>query len=553
MKSDLEIAREHEARPIDEVAASLGLGAEEIKRYGARQAKVRRSALDDRDGGDGRLVLVTGMSPTRAGEGKTTVAIGLADALRMEGERVVVCLREPSLGPVFGIKGGATGGGYSQLLPMKEINLHFTGDLHAISSAHSLLSAMVDNHLHHGNPSGLDPRRVIWKRAVDMNDRALRKTVVGLGGPAGGVPREDGYLITAASEVMAIFCLAEDFADLQERLGRIVVGATGERDLVTAGDLDAEGAMGLLLQDAMDPNLVQTLEGTPALVHGGPFANIAHGCNSLAATRAGLALGDVVVTEAGFGADLGAEKFFDIKCRAGGLEPEAAVVVATIRALRHHGDGEAGGDPDPDAVRRGCDNLLHHVSTVRRFGVPPVVAVNRFPDDTGEELAAVKKRCREEGVPVAVSEAHARGGEGARPLARALVETLEEGGADFRPLYPDELPLAEKLDTVARRVYGADGIELTSEARRDAERLEELGMGDLPVCIAKTPASLSDDPSLRGRPRGFRITVRDLTPSAGAGFVVARTGDVMVMPGFPERPAAEGMRVEPDGTVRGLF
>jgi formate--tetrahydrofolate ligase len=555
MRSDVDIAQEASLAPITEIAAKLGLGEAELELFGSHKAKVRLDALRGREARRGRLVLVTGTSPTPAGEGKTTVAVGLADALSLRDKRVALCLREPSLGPVFGIKGGAAGGGYSQVVPMVDINLHFTGDFHAITSAHSLLSAMLDNHLQQGNPLGIDPRRITWKRAVDMNDRALRRTVIGLGGPGSGVPREDGFLITAASEVMAIFCLAADHEDLEARLGRIIVGYTRDQSPVRAQELEASGAMTLLLNDALSPNLVQTLEGTPAFIHGGPFANIAHGCNSLIATRVGLQLGDVVVTEAGFGADLGAEKFFDIKCRVGDLEPEAAVVVSTIRSLKMNGGvpkTELEGE-NVEAVRRGIPNLEKHIDIVRRFGVPPIVALNRFHSDTEAELAAVEQACGELGVTVARSEGHARGGEGTLDLADAVLAELEKGDGNFAPLYPSEMPLAEKIETVAREVYGADGVDFQGPARKSIEKLESIGLRELPVCIAKTQYSLSDDPALLGRPEGFRITVRNVNPSAGAGFVVALTGDVLTMPGLPKRPAAAGMSVDSDGRVVGLF
>ncbi len=555
MRSDVDIAQEASLAPITEIAAKLGLGEAELELFGRHKAKVRLDALRGRESRRGRLVLVTGTSPTPAGEGKTTVAVGLADALSLRDKQVALCLREPSLGPVFGIKGGAAGGGYSQVVPMVDINLHFTGDFHAITSAHSLLSAMLDNHLQQGNPLGIDPRRITWKRAVDMNDRALRRTVIGLGGPGSGVTREDGFLITAASEVMAIFCLAVDHEDLEARLGRIIVGYTREQSPVRAQELEASGAMTLLLNDALSPNLVQTLEGTPAFIHGGPFANIAHGCNSLIATRVGLQLGDIVVTEAGFGADLGAEKFFDIKCRVGDLEPEAAVVVSTIRSLKTNGGvpkTELEGE-NVEAVRRGIPNLEKHIDIVRRFGVPPIVALNRFHSDTEAELAAVEQACGELGVTVARSEGHARGGEGTLDLADAVLAELEKGDGNFAPLYPSEMPLAEKIETVAREVYGADGVDLQGPARKSIEKLESIGLRELPVCIAKTQYSLSDDPTLLGRPEGFRITVRNVNPSAGAGFVVALTGDVLTMPGLPKRPAAAGMSVDSDGRVVGLF
>ncbi len=555
MRSDVDIAQEASLSPITEIGARLGLGESDLELFGRHKAKVRLEALAERESKHGRLVLVTGTSPTPAGEGKTTVAVGLADALGLRGRQVSLCLREPSLGPVFGIKGGAAGGGYSQVVPMVDINLHFTGDFHAITSAHALLSAMLDNHLHQGNPLELDPRRITWKRAVDMNDRALRQSVIGLGGPGSGVPREDGFLITAASEIMAIFSLATGRDDLEARLGRIIVGYTSDRRPVRAGELEAAGAMTLLLNDALAPNLVQTLEGTPAFIHGGPFANIAHGCNSLIATHAGIRLGDVVVTEAGFGADLGAEKFFDIKCRVGELRPDVAVVVATVRSLKMHG-----GVPktelaleDAAAVRLGLPNLAAHVDIVRKFGVPPVVALNRFASDSEAELAAVEEACGEMGVPVARSDGHARGGEGTLPLADAVLTALESESAEFEPIYPLGMALDAKIETVAREVYGADGVDFQSAARKSIEQLEAIGLGGLPVCIAKTQFSLSDDPALLGRPTGFRITVRDVTPSAGAGFVVALTGDMLTMPGLPKRPAAAGMSVDPEGRVVGLF
>lgn len=556
MLSDIEIAQATKMLPIREVAAELDLKETEIEQYGPYKAKVRLSALADRGKGrGGKLVLITGINPTPAGEGKSTVAVGLADALRMRGRRTVLCLREPSLGPVFGIKGGATGGGYSQVVPMEEINLHFTGDFHAITSAHSLLAAMVDNHMHHGAAPPLDQRRITWCRAVDMNDRALRSAVIGLGGPTGGIPRQDGFVITAASEVMAIFCLAKDLQDLEQRLSSIIVGYDRERNPVRASDVNAAGAMTLLLKDALAPNLVQTLGGTPAFVHGGPFANIAHGCNSVLATRAGLALGDMVVTEAGFGADLGAEKFCDIKTRAGGLEPACVVVVATIRALKMHGGVSRDdlGKEDVAAVQRGIPNLEKHVENLRQFGTPPVVAVNRFAGDSDAELGAVVAACEQMNVAVSVTDGHARGGEGTLELADTVAEAVNSGKADFRPLYPLDMPLAEKVETIATKIYGAAGVDFIGNTERELARLESIGLRDLPVCIAKTQYSLADDPKLLGRPEGFRITVREVTASAGAGFVVVKTGDIMTMPGLPKRPAAERMGVGEDGAAFGLF
>ncbi len=555
MLTDVAIAEAATPRPIRDIGAMIGLDADELEPYGRFKAKVRPESIFAHEGGrPGRLVLVTGITPTRAGEGKTTVSVGLADGLRRVGVESVLCIREPSLGPVFGVKGGAAGGGYSQVIPMADINLHFTGDLHAITSAHSLLSAMLDNHLHQGNSLGIDPRQVTWRRAVDMNDRALRSVVIGLGGRTSGVPREDGFMITAASEVMAIFCLASSLEDLERRLGDIILGVRFDGTPVRARELNVAGAMTLLLREALGPNLVQTLEGTPAFVHGGPFANIAHGCNSLMATRAGLALGDVVVTEAGFGSDLGAEKFFDIKCRFGGLAPGAAVIVATVRALKLHG-GTASADlaePDPAAVERGLANLEAHVDNVRAFGVEPVIALNVFGTDSEEELATVETGCERVGVAHARAEGHQRGGEGCEALARAVLAALEAGTGDYRPLYELGLPIKEKIGTIATRMYGADGVDYTGQADKDIAQLESMGLGGTPVCIAKTPASLSDDPARLGRPRGFRITVQDVGPSAGAGFVVARTGTVMIMPGLPKVPAAEGMRVTERGVV-GLF
>jgi formate--tetrahydrofolate ligase len=554
MKSDIEIAQGAKLRPIQEIAARMGLGAEDIVPYGHHKAKVPLAAARQRGGGPGGLVLVTGITPTAAGEGKSTVSVGLADALTLRERNPVLCLREPSLGPVFGIKGGAAGGGHSQVVPMEDINLHFNGDFHAITAAHSLLSAMLDNHLYRPNSLGLDPTQVTWPRALDMNDRALRSVVIGLGGRTGGVPRQDGFVITAASEIMAIFCLADGLDDLKARLDRIIVGYTRGGEPVRAAGLEATGAMTLLLKDAIDPNLVQTLGGTPAFVHGGPFANIAHGCNSLSATRAGLALGDVVVTEAGFGADLGAEKFFDIKCRFGDLRPGAAVVVATVRALKMNGGvaKDALGREDVEAVRRGFVNLEAHVANVRKFGVPPVVALNRFTSDSDAEVQVVLDGCRALGAVAVEADPWGGGGEGCLELADAVWDVLEGGEADYRPLYATDLPIAEKIETVAKEIYGAEGVDIQPPAAKQIARLEEIGLGDVPVCIAKTQYSFSDNPALLGRPTGFRITVREVAPSAGAGFVVAKTGDIMTMPGLAARPAAANMGVV-DGQGVGLF
>jgi len=550
MPSDIEIAQQAVLRPIREVAAEIGLTDENLRPYGHYVAKIDPRALEGR-ARNGKVVLVTGMTPTPAGEGKSTVAVGLAQALRRLEKKTLLCLREPSLGPVFGIKGGAAGGGYSQVLPMDEINLHFTGDFHAITSAHSLLSAVMDNNLFRGNSLDLDIRRINWKRAIDMNDRALRNAVIGLGGVNGGIPREEGWSITAASEIMAIFCLASDLADFEQRVANIVLGARRDGTLVRAGALNVAGAQGLLMKEALWPNLVQTIEGGPALVHGGPFANIAHGCNSVIATHAGMALGDIVVTEAGFGSDLGAEKFFDIKCRMGEIRPEATVLVATIRAMKHHAAKAGGGGPA--GLGAGLDNLGAHIANLTQFGVPVVVAVNRFSEDTDEEVQAVVDFCAERGVAASDCDIWARGGEGGLALAEQVLRVLGEGKADFRPLYELDTTLREKLETVARNVYGADGVNILPSAEKEAQRIVDNGLGNLPICIAKTQYSLSDDPTLQGRPSGFDITVREFRISAGAGFIVALTGDVMVMPGLSAKPAAEAMKVHPDGTIEGLF
>jgi formate--tetrahydrofolate ligase len=552
--SDIEIAQAARLRPIADVAAEVGLGPDEILPYGRHKAKITADAIRARTP-RGRLVLVTGISPTPAGEGKSTVTVGVSQALRRMGKRVVVCIREPSLGPVFGVKGGAAGGGYSQVVPMDEINLHFTGDFHAITSAHNLLSAMVDNHVHHGNALGLDTRRITWPRTIDMNDRALRQVVVGLGGLNGGPAREDRFVIVPGSEVMAILCLATDLADLEARLGRIVVGLTRDRTAVTAAALGAAGAMTLLLKDAILPNLVQTLEGGPALVHGGPFGNIAHGCNSLVATKLGLALGDIVMTEAGFGADLGAEKFFDIKCRIGDLRPEVAVIVATVRALKMHGGKKKDelGVPDVDALERGLVNLEGHVAALKKFGVPIVVAVNRFSADAAGELEHVLKAARSWGVRAALSEVWARGGAGGEAVAQEVLEALAQGGSRFQPLYDASLPIKGKIATIAHEIYGAAGVDYSAAADKAIAQCESMGLGATPVCMAKTQYSFSDDPAKLGRPTGFRITIRDVYPSAGAGFVVALAGDIMTMPGLSKTPAAQAIRVHPDGRIEGLF
>jgi len=552
--SDIEIAQAAKLRPIADVAAELGLGPDEILPYGRFKAKITAEAIAKRKQ-KGRLVLVSGINPTPAGEGKSTVTVGVSQALRRLGQKVVVCIREPSLGPVFGVKGGAAGGGYAQVVPMDEINLHFTGDFHAITSAHNLLSAMVDNHIHHGNAAGLDPRRVTWPRTMDMNDRALRGVVVGLGHMNGGPTREDRFVIVPGSEVMAILCLASDLADLEGRLSRIVVGLTRDKRPVTASDMKASGAMTLLLKDAILPNLVQTLEGGPALVHGGPFGNIAHGCNSIVATKLGLSLGDIVMTEAGFGADLGAEKFLDIKCRMGGLNPEAAIVVATVRALKMHGGVKKDrlGTPDVAALERGMVNLQGHVENLQKYGLPVIVALNRFITDSAEEVDAVLRAAKGWGVRAALSDVWEKGGEGGEAVAREVLEVLAEGKSNFAPIYDAALPIKTKIETIAREIYGASGVDYAPAAERAIGLAESIGLGQTPVCIAKTQYSFSDDPTKLGRPSGFRITIRDLYPSAGAGFVVALAGEIMTMPGLSKTPAAEAIRVHPDGRIEGLF
>jgi len=553
--SDIEIAQQATLRPITDVAADLGLGADDLDLYGKYKAKI---ALDIAERpARGKLVLVTGINPTAAGEGKTTTVVGVTQALRRIGQNATVCIREPSMGPVFGMKGGAAGGGYAQVLPMEDINLHFTGDFHAISSAHALLAAMLDNHLHQGNALGIDPRRITWPRTIDMNDRALRDCVIGLGGAANGVVREDRFVIIPASEVMAIVALATSATDLEERLGRIIVGSTAgaDRQPVRAGDLKAAGAMALLLKDAIRPNLVQTLEGGPAFVHAGPFGNIAHGCNSILATRSALALSDIVVTEAGFGSDLGAEKFFDIKCRFGGLVPEAAVLVATVRALKLNGGAAKNAlrHEDLGALARGLPNLGRHIENVRQFGVPLVVAINRFTSDTDRELEMVADYAERAGALVALNEVWEKGGEGGIELARVIVSMLDAGGSCFAPIYPTAAPIREKIDMIVRKVYGGDGADYSPKAERSIAYLESIGLGDTPVCMAKTQYSFTDDPSVFGAPSGFRITVNEVYPAAGAGFVVAQAGDIMTMPGLPKVPAAERMAIRPDGSIVGLF
>ena len=555
IKSDIEIAQEAKPLPITDIADACGMDGAYIEQYGRYKAKIDNRFLKETNRPDGKLVLVTAITPTPAGEGKTTTTVGLADGLRRIGRNAVVALREPSLGPVFGIKGGAAGGGYAQVVPMEDINLHFTGDFHAIGAANNLLAAMLDNHIQQGNALGIDVKRITWRRCVDMNDRQLRSIVDGLGGRMQGVPREDGFDITVASEVMAVLCLASDIPDLKARLGRIVVGYTYDDAPVTAADLKAAGAMAALLKDALKPNLVQTLEHTPALIHGGPFANIAHGCNSVTATRMALKLGDYAITEAGFGADLGAEKFLDIKCRMAGLKPDAVVVVATVRALKHHGGAARAelGREDLAALERGLPNLLQHVDNIKNvFGLPCVVAINAFPTDTAAELRLVEEKCRELGVSVALSEVWAKGGAGGTALAEEVVRLCEQP-SDFRYSYALGGSIEEKLETICRRIYHADGVVLTPAAQKQARRLTELGFGELPICMAKTQYSFSDDPSLLGAPRGFTVTVRNLKVSAGAGFLVALTGDIMTMPGLPKVPAAERIDVDETGRISGLF
>ncbi len=555
-KSDIEIAQETEMVPITQVASKLGIEAEELENYGKYKAKLSQELWERiKDRPNGKLVLVTAINPTPAGEGKTTTTIGLGEALGRMGVSSVIALREPSLGPCFGLKGGATGGGYAQVLPMEDINLHFTGDFHAVTTAHNLLSAMLDNHLQQGNELGIDPRTVSWKRALDINDRALRNTIVGLGGKSQGVPREDGFMITVASEIMAILCLAEDLADLKARLGRIIVAYTYDNRPVTAADLKAAGAMTAILKDAIRPNLVQTLEHTPCIIHGGPFANIAHGCNSVRATKYALKLADVVITEAGFGADLGAEKFMDIKCRMAGLAPDAVVLVATIRALKYNGGvaKENLSTPDMEALEAGFANLEAHIEGLQQYGVPIVVTLNSFVTDSEEEINYVEKRCRAMGCSFALSEVWAKGGEGGVALAEELLETMKEKKTQYHPLYPDDMPLEKKIETIAKKIYGADGVTYAAGVRTKLKKLTEQGYGQCPVCMAKTQYSLSDQPKKLGRPKGFKIQVRQVNLSAGAGFVVALTGDIMTMPGLPKHPAAEGIDVDDQGRITGLF
>lgn len=556
MLTDIEIAQSCKMQPITEVAAKAGLSADDLELYGKYKAKLGRETWEKiQDKPDGKLVLVTAINPTPAGEGKTTTTVGLGQAMAQLGQNAVIALREPSLGPVFGIKGGAAGGGYAQVVPMEDINLHFTGDMHAITAANNLLCAMLDNHLQQGNTLGIDSRRVLFPRVLDMNDRALRNITIGLGGKVNGVPREDHFMITVASEVMAILCLANDLADLKKRLGNILVAYTYAGEPVYARDLKADGAMAALLKDAIKPNLVQTLEGTPCLMHGGPFANIAHGCNSVQATKMALKLGDIAITEAGFGADLGAEKFLDIKCRAAGLTPSCVVLVATVRALKYNG-GVAKPDlnqPNVDALAKGIVNLDAHIENIRKFGLPVVVAINAFPTDTAEEMAFIEQHCKEMGVRVALSEVFAKGGEGGKALAQQVLDVLAEGQSDYHPIYELDQPLTDKIRAIATTIYGAKDINILPAAAKELANIEAMGYGSLPICMAKTQYSLSDDASLLGRPTDFTITVRTARLSAGAGFVVCETGAIMTMPGLPKKPAAENIDVEEDGKIIGLF
>lgn len=556
MLSDIEIAQGCQMRPITEVAAAAGLDTEDLELYGRYKAKLSADVWKKTaDKPDGKLVLVTAINPTPAGEGKTTTTVGLGEALAKMGRKAMIALREPSLGPVFGIKGGAAGGGYAQVVPMEDINLHFTGDMHAITAANNLLCAMLDNHMQQGNVLGIDPRRVVFTRVMDMNDRALRNITIGLGGKVNGVPREDHFMITVASEVMAILCLAKDLDDLKKRFGDILVAYTFAGKPVYARDLHAEGAMTALMRDAIKPNLVQTLEGTPALMHGGPFANIAHGCNSVQATRLAMKLADIAITEAGFGADLGAEKFMDIKCRKAGISPDCIVLVATVRALKYNGGVPKTelNTPNMGALERGICNLDAHLDNMKKFGVPVVVAINAFPTDTAEEMEFIRKHCAERGVRVALSEVFAKGGEGGEELAREVLTVLDEGKADFHMLYEDELPLEEKIRRIAKEIYGADGVTFAPAAHKELANITDMGYGSLPVCIAKTQYSLSDDASLLGRPSQFVVSVRSARLAAGAGFVVVETGAVMTMPGLPKVPAAEKIDVDNAGTITGLF
>lgn len=554
--SDIEIAQAAKLLPIAEVAKKIGLTEDDLEFYGKYKAKISMETINRlQDNPDGKLILVTAINPTPAGEGKTTTSVGLTDGLAKLGKKVMVCLREPSLGPSFGVKGGAAGGGYAQVVPMEDINLHFTGDFHAITYAHNLLAAMIDNHIQQGNALGIDPRQVLFRRVIDLNDRALRNVIVGLGGKANGVPREAGFDITVASEIMAILCLSKDLMDMKERFSRIVVAYTYDGKPVTAADLEAQGSMTLLMKDAIKPNLVQTLENTPAFVHGGPFANIAHGCNSIVATKTALKLADYVVTEAGFGADLGAEKFYNLKCRFAGLKPAATVIVATVRAMKMHGGvpKDQLATENMEALAKGMENLLKHIENVNKFGVPAVVAINAFPTDTEKELQFVYDKCAEMGAEVALSEVWAKGGEGGIELAKKVLETIENKPSNFQVLYDEKEPIKDKIAKIAKEIYGADGVNYTAQAEKAIAQFTELGYDKLPICMAKTQYSLSDDPAKLGRPTNFTITVREVRLSAGAGFLVALTGDIMTMPGLPKRPAACNIDIDADGKITGLF
>ncbi len=556
MKTDIEIAQDTEMLPITDVASQLGAGFDDLELYGKYKAKFEDGFLKSIENNKfGKLILVTAINPTPAGEGKTTTSIGLGEAFGRLGKKACLALREPSLGPCFGIKGGAAGGGYAQVVPMEELNLHFTGDFHAITSANNLLAALLDNSIQQGNPLRIDPRNVVWKRCMDMNDRALRNIVIGLGAKTDGMVREDHFIITVASEIMAILCLAENMHDLKERLSKIIVAYNFDGEPVTAGDLKAVGAMAALLKDAIRPNMIQTLEHTPAIVHGGPFANIAHGCNSVRATKTALRLSDYVITEAGFGADLGAEKFFDIKCRMAGLKPDACVIVATIRSLKYNGGipKDKLSEPNPDALKKGIVNLGKHIENIQQYGVPVIVTLNAFLSDTEEETSIVREYCRERGCDFALSKVWEKGGEGGIELAEKVLHTLETKESNFHVLYPDEMPLKDKIKTVAQKIYGASDVEFSKSASKELDHLTALGMGNAPVCIAKTQYSLSDDPKLLGRPENFTLHVRDVYPSRGAGFVVAVTGNIMTMPGLPKAPAAWSIDVTDDGKITGLF
>lgn len=555
MKTDVEIAQEAQMQHIREIAAKLGLTEDDIELYGKYKAKISLDAWNKvKNGPDGKLVLVTAINPTPAGEGKTTTSVGLADAFHKLGHKVAVALREPSLGPCFGLKGGAAGGGYAQVVPMEDINLHFTGDFHAITTAHNLLAAVIDNHIQQGNALDIDVRRVAWKRVLDLNDRALRNVVIGLGGKAHGVPRETGFDITVASEMMAILCLASDLEDMKKRLGEIVVAYSRDGRAIRAEDLNVTGALTLLFKDAIKPNLVQTLEGTPALIHGGPFANIAHGCNSVMATKFALKFADIAITEAGFGADLGAEKFLDIKCRFAGIHPDAVVIVATVRALKMHGGVPKTelGKVDMAALEKGLANLTKHIENVHKFGLPAVVAINAFPTDTKEELDFVEEKCNALGASVALSQVWAKGGEGGVELAEKVLEAMKQP-ADFHYMYEVEQSIPEKIEAIAKAIYGADGVDFTAPAKKQLAEIEALGLDKMPICMAKTQYSLSDDATKLGRPEGFRITVKELRISAGAGFIVALTGNILTMPGLPKKPAAENMDIDVNGKITGLF